>query len=311
MKKLVILTGGNSLEKHISLKSCENILKYFNKDKYIINVINIPEDFNKNIQWIKEIMEISPDIVFSTLHGGAGEDGTMQGLLDMLSIKYVGSRTLSSGLCADKKLSKDIMSFNKIPILQDIFIEKDEEIFKYENEIKELGFPLIVKPNKAGASIGLHLVYNLEQLEKAINYIKSLNDDILIEKYIDGQEVTCCVIERESGLFVLPLLDINVKDKIFDYSAKYNEDGNVNFSLLPNFLQKMIKEISKKVFTILKCEGYANIDLIIKEEEIYVLEVNTIPGFTEKSLLPKAINIMGISISQFLDEMIQYRLNKR
>lgn len=150
MKKLIILTGGNSLEKEISLKSCENILKYISKEKYNIKVINIPENFAENLKWLKEIIEFSPDITFSTLHGGEGEDGTMQGLLDMLSIKYVGSKTLSSGLCMDKKLSKDILKFNKIPILEDIFIKKDEDILQYENQIKELGFPLIVKPNKGG-----------------------------------------------------------------------------------------------------------------------------------------------------------------
>lgn len=104
----------------------------------------------------------------------------------------------------------------------------------------------------------------MEQLKTAVDDIKQLNNDILIEKYITGKEVTCCVIEKEDGLFVLPFLDIKFKNKIFDFSAKYNEDGNVNFYKLPKFLQKMIKEVAKKIFKILKCEGYATIDFIVK-----------------------------------------------
>ncbi len=260
--------------------------------------------------WAKEIIDFKPDIIFSTLHGGFGEDGTMQGFLDMLSLKYVGSKAFSSAICIDKKFSKNILQFNKIPILPDIFLKKEEDIFLYENEIKQMGFPLIAKPNKGGASIGLYLAYNMKELENAIKNIKDLKEDILIEKYILGKEVTCCVIEKNDGLYVLPLLDIKNKNGIFDFSAKYNEDGNVNFSKLPNFMQKMIEEISKKAFKALKCEGYANIDLIVKEEEIYVLEINTIPGMTEKSLLPKAIKIKGIDFSNFFNELIEYRLEK-
>lgn len=310
MKKLIILTGGNSLEREISLKSCENILNYIDKSIYNTKVINIPKNLKKNMGWATEVMNFSPDIIFSTLHGGFGEDGTMQGFLDMLYLKYVGSKAFSSALCIDKKFSKNILKFNKIPILEDIFLKKEENIYLYENEINEIGFPLIVKPNKGGASIGIHLVYNMQELENAIENIKKLDDDILIEKYILGQEVTCCVIEKNDGLYVLPLLDIKNKNGIFDFSAKYNEDGNVNFSKLPNFLQKMIEEIAKKTFKILKCEGYANIDLIVKEEEIYVLEVNTIPGMTEKSLLPKAIKLKGLNFSDFFNELIEYRLEK-
>lgn len=310
MKKLIILKGGNSLEREISLKSCENILKYIDKNIYNIKIVEIPENLKENMNWATEIIHFSPDIIFSTLHGGFGEDGTMQGFLDMLSLKYVGSKTFSSGLCIDKKFSKNVMEFNKIPILEDVFLKKEEDISLYENEINQIGFPLIAKPNRGGASVGLHLVYNMQELKNAIENIKNLDDDILIEKYILGQEVTCCVIEKNDGLYVLPLLDIKNKNGIFDFSAKYNEEGNVNFSKLPNFIQKMIEEIAKKTFKVLKCEGYANIDLIVKEEEIYVLEVNTIPGMTEKSLLPKAIKLKEIDFSDFFNELIEYRLKK-
>lgn len=308
MKKLIILTGGNSLERQISLKSCENILNLIDKSIYKIKVIEIPTKINQK-GWIKQILNFKPDIIFNTLHGGMGEDGTIQGFLDTLSLKYVGSKSFSSSICMDKKFSKNVMCFNKIPVLPDVFLKKNDNISLFLNEIKELGFPLIIKPNKCGASIGLYLAHNMTELENYIEKVKLLNDDILIEKYFDGQEVTCFVVEKNDGLFVLPLLDIN-KNGIFDFSAKYIKKSDINFSNLPNFIQKMIQEIAKKTFLALKCEGYASIDLIVKEEEIYVLEVNTIPGMTKKSLLPKAIEIQGSNFSDFFNEIIEYRLNK-
>lgn len=306
---LTILKGGNSYEREISLKSFENILKYINKEKYNIQIIDINRDSFKDLILTKEILKFKPDVVFNTLHGGEGEDGTIQGFLTMFNIKYVGSKSLSSGICIDKNLSKIIMKVNNIPIIDQVFIKKGEDFLLYESQIRELSYPIIVKPNRGGGSIGISIAENREELIFAIDKIKKLEDDILIEKFIHGKEVTCCVIQSNKGLTVLPLLDINTNNKFFDYSAKYQDETNIDFSTLPRFLQTMIEEVAKKVFNALKCEGYANIDFIIKEEEIYVLEVNTLPGMTEKSLLPKAVSLLNINFTDFLDSIIEFALN--
>lgn len=307
--KLAVLTGGTSIESEISYKSCQNLMCFINYDKYKVKIIEV----SSNLKWIEELTLFSPDIVFSTLHGGQGEDGSIQGFLNTLNIKYVGSKVLSSSICIDKQMTKTIMSSNFIPVVDGIFLPFNSNILAYEEKIKSLGFPLILKPNKGGGSIGINVVDNYSQLLTSIETIKKLNDDILIEKFIYGNEVTCGVIQKDDGLQVLPVLDIsvNLENKFFDYNHKYiNNKDNITFSTLPLFLQTMIQEVSKKVFLALNCTGYANIDFIIKEEQIYLLEVNTLPGLTKTSLLPKAIEGIGLNFGDFLDELITFELNR-
>ncbi|WP_250278241.1 D-alanine--D-alanine ligase family protein [[Clostridium] colinum] len=301
---LMILKGGTSLEREISLKSFENVMQNIDKKKYNILDIDV-----KDIDiLIENIKNFKPHIVLNLIHGGMGEDGTIQSLLSLLNIKYVGSKALSSGICMDKNISKTILKANNIPVIDYVYIKKDENPYLYKVDIDELMYPVIVKPNKGGSSIGIKIAKNIEQVFEAIESIKKLDDDILIEKFISGKEVTCSIVQNKEGLYVLSILDINTNSDIFDYSAKYDKETNIDFSNLPNFLQTMIKEVAKKVFNVLKCEGYVNIDFIIKEDDIYVLEINTIPGFTNKSLLPKALMLCNKSFTDFLDEIIEFAM---
>ena len=304
---LIILKGGISLERDISLKSFDNVIKNIDINKYNILDIDV-EDITK---LIKDINDFKPHIVLNLMHGGIGEDGTIQALLSILNVKYVGSNALSSGICMDKNLSKTILKANNIPIIDYVYIKKDENPYLYKNEIEELVYPVIVKPNRGGSSIGIKVAKNIDEVFEAINYIKNIDDDILIEKFIDGKEVTCSVIQNKEGLYVLSILDININNEIFDYSAKYDEDTNIDFSTLPKFLQNMIEGVAKKAFKVLKCEGYANIDFIIKDDDIYVLEINTIPGLTKTSLLTRAIALSNSKFDDFIDEIINFTLKHK
>ena len=241
---LMILKGGTSLEREISLKSFENVIKNIDTQKY--NILDI--DVIDIDTLIKAIKDFNPHIVLNLMHGGIGEDGTIQALLSMLNIKYVGSKALSSGICMDKNLSKTILKANDIPIIDYVYIKKDENPYLYKNEIDELIYPLIVKPNKGGSSIGIKIAKNIDEVFEAINYIKNLDDDILIEKFIDGKEAICSIVQNKQGLNIISILDINTDSYIFDYSAKYNQDTNIYFSKLPKFLQTMIQEVAKKSF---------------------------------------------------------------
>nr|WP_317359204.1 D-alanine--D-alanine ligase [uncultured Tyzzerella sp.] len=303
---LMILKGGNSLERDISLKSFQNVIENIDKNKY--NILDI-DVININML-IDSIKDFKPHIVFNLMHGGIGEDGTIQALLDVLNIKYVGSKALSSGICMDKNLSKTILKANNIPIVDYVYIKKDENPYLYKNEIDELIYPVIVKPNKGGSSIGIKVCKNIDEVFKAIEHIKNIDDDILIEKFIDGKETICSVIQNKEDLYVLPVLDINRDSEIFDYSSKYNKNTNIHFSTLHKFLQTMIKEVAKKSFNLLKCEGYANVDFIIKDDDIYVLEINTIPGFTATSLLPKGLALSNKNLKDFLEEIINFEMEK-
>lgn len=305
--KVALIDGGDSTEREVSFKTSNEMYKNLDKNKYDVQIITIPND-NTN-DWVMDLIKSKSDIVLSALHGGSGEDGTVQGLLECLNIPYVGTKVLGSALSMDKHLSKQIMQLYNIPVAQDVFIKCNEEFKNYEDDINKLGYPLVVKPNKGGSSIGITIVNTKQELIKAIDLVKQLKDDILIEKYIQGREVTCGLVENKTDIEVLTVLDISANSTFYDYKSKYEDDSTkIVFSTLPKFLQDMIQEIAKKVFIILKCKGYARVDMIVHQEQIVVLEINTLPGMTSHSLIPKAIEAKGLSYSQFLDTLINFEL---
>lgn len=307
--KLGILFGGSSIEREVSICSANEVLNNIDKDKYDIFIYDIPKD-KTDKEWIKKLIDNPPDIVLSTLHGGSGENGNIQGLLNCLCIPYVGSGVLSSALGMNKHISKMIMKANYIPVIDDIFIKKNENIVEYEEKIKQLGFPVIIKPNNGGSSLGISVANNYDEVIKAVNEVINYNDDILIEKFISGKEVTCCVINTENKLDLIYVLDINTLNQFYDYKAKYIDNmTKINISSLPEFLKIMIQEVAKKVFNVLECKGYACIDMIVHEEQIYVIEINTLPGLTKNSLITKASEYSSNGFSKFIDNLIKYELN--
>lgn len=306
---VTLIAGGSSTEREISFKTSDEMYKNLDKSKYNVKLIDIPSD-NSN-KWIIDLINSKSDIVLSALHGGNGENGTVQGLLECLNIPYVGTKVLGSALGMDKYLSKQIMRFNNIPVADDVFMKQGENLKNYEAEIKKLGYPLVVKPNNGGSSVGVSIVSNRAELISAIEIVNKLKDDTLIEKYIKGREVTCGLLETKAGIEVLTVLDITSSSEFYDYKAKYEDDQTkIEFSTLPKFLQEMIQQIAKKTFIVLKNSGYARVDMIVHEEQISVLEINSLPGMTSHSLIPKAISSKDISYSQFLDKIIEFELSK-
>lgn len=305
--KLGILSGGNSIERDISLKSCENLLNSLNNEKYDITVYNV--NIN-NREWILSLISNPPDIILSALHGGRGENGSMQGLLHYLNIPFIGSKVLASSVCMDKKIAKTIMEANHIPTAQDIYIKRTEDINIYKDSLERLGYPLIIKPNRGGSSIGIKICRCFDDIIKGAELIiDKYDDDILIEKFIKGREIACCVLETHNSKEVC-VLDISSKGDIFAYEDKYEKTNTADISNMPEFMQDMIKAMALKTFDCLKCRGYALVDMIVKEEQIYVLEVNTLPGLTKTSLMPKAAEILGINFGEYLDKLIDFEIKK-
>ncbi|MBR1442795.1 MAG: D-alanine--D-alanine ligase [Firmicutes bacterium] len=308
--KVCILSGGDSVEREVSLRSAHNLLDNINKNKYDAYIKKIEKSDRGD--WINSLAEDKPDIILSTLHGGKGENGAVQGLLECMGIPYVGSKVTASALGMNKKVFKELMKYNSIPVAEDIFVKKDEEIELFRQSVENMGYPVIVKPNNGGSSIGISIAEDFEELRLAADIIKDLDDDILIERYIKGKEVTCCVTENENGLDVLPLLEIKTGSRFYDFNEKYNdEQRRVELSTMPDFLQTMIKEIAKKVFNILDCRGYANVEMIVREEQICVIEINTLPGMTKKSPLPKAAEILENGFGTFIERLIEFELHKK
>ncbi len=304
MLKLGILTGGNSIEKEVSLKSCENVLSSIDKNKYDIYVYKV--DIDKD--WHKKLISDSPDIILSTLHGGRGENGAMQGFLHYLNIPFVGSKVLASSVCMDKKIAKTIMNANHIPTIQDIYIKRNENIELYKDSLIQLGYPFIVKPNRGGSSIGIKICNDFNDIVEGVNNIvEQYDDDILIEKYIEGMEIACCILEDKNEKQIC-IINIENKGEIFAYEDKYEKPRIAETSDIPPYMQDMIKSIALKAFDVLKCKGYAIVDMIVKEEQLYVIEVNTLPGLTQTSLIPKAAEILNMTFGEFLDKLIEFEI---
>ncbi len=311
MLRLSVLAGGNSTEHDVSMLSASYIMDSLNKAKYDISLITIPKE--KETGWIRQLLENPPDIVLSALHGGLGENGAIQGLLECMGIPYIGSKVMSSAISLDKQMAKQLMTLNSVQVPEGVLVKHSAPLNEHLAKIREIGFPLVVKPNSGGSSIGVKIVSSELSLIDAVEQVKrEYKDDVLIERYIKGMEVTCGVVETKDGLEVLTVLDIETDNEFFDYEAKYTEHmSKVELSRLPEFMQTMIKEIAKKVFSVLCCTGYGRVDMIVADEQIYVIEMNTLPGLTPHSLIPKAATSGGTTFAQFLDSLINFELEKQ
>ncbi|MCL2708242.1 MAG: D-alanine--D-alanine ligase, partial [Defluviitaleaceae bacterium] len=305
--KIVVLAGGCSTEREVSFMSASEIMKSLDKDRYEAVLLEIGE--SEDTGWIKELLSAGRCLVVNALHGGLGENGSIQGLLECAKIPYIGTGVLGSALCMDKAASKFIMKAHHIPVAEHFRLHGGENISSYFSDINRLGFPLVVKPNQGGSSVGVSIAHTYQELVSAIDKAADCGDGYIIERYISGTEVTCAVIETEGGPVALPVLDIEAAEAFYDYHAKYvSDETKIIPSRLPQYQRELIERIALQSFSVLGCEGYARIDMIVREENLYVLEVNTLPGMTGHSLVPLAASLAGMSFGQLMDRLISFKI---
>ena len=291
--------GGISFEREVSLNTGKEILAHLDRQKYDVEQIII----NRKTELIEKVNGM--DIIFLALHGRFGEDGIVQSILETLEIPYTGCGILSSAVCMDKDMSKKIVKAEGISIPHWIMAKNNFEIDV--DTIEKIGYPVVVKPNAGGSSVGTYIVKGREALHEAIGQALQFDEEVMIEQYISGDEITCSILNGK----MLPVLAIKPNAPFFDYTAKYSEGGADEFVVaLKKELEEKVQEIALKCYQALKCNVYARVDLIVKEGIPYVLEVNTLPGMTKNSLLPKSAQAAGISFSQLLDLIIQYSLER-
>lgn len=298
--KIGVLMGGFSSERQVSLLTGEEIIKNLNKEKYEIIpiVINNKEEIFEKLKGV--------DFIFIALHGEFGEDGCVQSILETLNIPYSGSNPLTSALCMNKRQSKRILKSEGINVANGISLQKTDQLPSSIDSLN-LNFPLIIKPNNGGSSIGISLVNNTDELNNAIKEAFIYCDEILIEEYLKGEEYTVPILNGTA----LPTLSIRFKSSFFNYEAKYTSQDTIEeIALLPDDLKKEIEDISEKSYKLLDCNAYARVDIIVSNGKPYVLELNTLPGMTSASLFPKSAKAVGISFSELLDKIITYSLNK-
>jgi D-alanine-D-alanine ligase len=309
--KLAILTGGDSSEREAALMGGEQVEKHINKEKYDYQVFDLPAD-NTQRDWVKDLVDFAPDCCFLALLGKHGEDGSVQGLLDTLGIAYCGSGVLSSAIGMDKTIQRLICTTAGIPMTEGEPIVPGAD---YEALIAKYGgLPVIVKPNANGSSIGVKIVRDSSEFAPAVQACVDLGDTPIIEKFVPSREMTCGVVQTGDELVALEPLEIKVAEGVefYDYNAKYFDDNTViDFAEIPADVIAKMKQYAVEVFRALQCTGYGRVDMLLDEDNgIHVLEINTLPGMTSHSLLPKAATKRW-DYQTLLDVMIEQGMRTR
>lgn len=299
---LALLSGGDSSEREVSLNSGKQVYDALDKDKYDIVRYDPKTDLPKLIADANRL-----DAALIILHGPNGEDGTVQGLLDLLKIPYQGSGVLGSAVAMNKVISKQLYQRSGIPVPPDVVVHRNDHP-SADDVIDRLGLPVVIKPAFAGSSVGMTIVRSADAIGSALDKAFQHGGTALAEAYIDGVELTCGVMGNDD-LEAFPLIEIIPDDdhEFFDYEAKYT--AGVTREICParidDSLTEKAQSYAKMAHRALFCRGYSRTDLILKGQDIYVLETNTIPGMTATSLLPQAAQVAGYSFSALLDRLIE------
>ena len=297
--KIGVLMGGSSSEREISLKTGRAIEEALKSQG--LQVIGIDVDGCISQRLIKENIQVA----FLALHGKYGEDGSIQGLLEMLKIPYTGSNVLASALAFHKVRTKTIFTYHHIPTPRFISLGKEEDFSTQLERVKERiwGYPLVVKPAQEGSTIGVSLIGNEDALEDACRKAFNYSQEILIEEYIEGREIAVGILDDQA----LPIVEVVPLSGFYDYESKYTI-GKTEY-IIPAPLKKevyqKVQSISLRAHKSLGCKGVSRVDLRLdKNNNPYVLEVNTIPGMTQLSLLPKAAGEAGISFEELVKRIL-------
>ncbi|MCL5102531.1 MAG: D-alanine--D-alanine ligase [Armatimonadetes bacterium] len=342
--RVAVMMGGFSSERAVSLSTGKQILESLDRDKYGaigVDAAMLPGSTRQCLEGASEevgaiaaagsalaqstklvsVQDISsngsglrPDVVFIALHGKFGEDGTIQGMLDLLGIPYTGSGVLASALAMDKSMCKKVLAADGVPVPPSVdFACKDGEWDReaVASAVAKIGYPVIVKPSRQGSSIGLTKVNAPEELNNAIKEAAGYDGLIIVEKYLEGTELTVGVLGNDD-LTALPVIEIVPKSGTYDYKSKY--DPGATEEIVPARISEAdtarAQELGLAAHRSLGCRGASRTDIIMTADGMYVLEVNTIPGMTPTSLLPTAAAAAGISFGRLLDMMIGFALEE-
>ncbi|MDR0606166.1 MAG: D-alanine--D-alanine ligase [Bacteroidales bacterium] len=321
-KNIAVITGGNSGEYEISIKSAQNIAKSLDTDLYQVYPIHLrhnewtftqdttvyhinKNDFSLTIQGKKLFF----DCVFIVIHGDPGENGKLQGYFDMLSIPYMGCNATVSALTFDKHFCNHVVSSYGIKIAPSVCLFKGDTVV--ENDILEkIGLPCFVKPCNSGSSVGMSKVNRKEDLQNALQFAFNHDNQLLIEQYIKGREITCGVVKINNTVQALAITEIISKKEYFDLEAKYNPNlaDEITPAQIPVTIETLCKQTSEQIYQFLGCKGIARLDYIYNETGLYFIEINTIPGQTNESIIPKQLHYLGWDFSQlctlFIEEAI-------
>lgn len=300
--KIAVLVGGPSSEAEVSRRSGKNVFKALQNLGYKNSqIIEVDENIAKNLR------EKGIELVYNAMHGRFGEDGCIQGMLEVMGIPYTGCGVMSSAVCMNKEYTKNILKGAGIPLIKSVLIRKGED---YKNKIQGLKYPFMLKPVSEGSSIGMYKVNTPEEMEECFKKSAQCGQDVMVEEYLEGKSTTVGVLEDKNtkgGLFATEILEFRTKTEWYDYEAKYTA-GMTEFILpaqLSEEMTKKVKETAIEAFKACDCAGVSRVDFLVTKDTPYVLEINTSPGMTDLSDLPAQSAAMGIDY----DSLVQIILN--
>ena len=349
-KHVIILFGGKSAEHEVSLQSAKNIYEAIDKNKYDVTLIGvdrngkwylndaqvllnnsdpaliklnssninlslIPGDDSQKIVNLKNNHSLEKiDVVFPVMHGPFGEDGTIQGLLKLTGIPFVGAGVLGSAVGMDKDVMKRLLKEADIPIAKFLSIKKHQENeWSFDKTFKLLGAPFFVKPANLGSSVGIHKIHDVSEYDKFVYDAFQFDTKLIFEESITGRELECSVLGNENPIASVPG-EVKAQHEFYDYDAKYIDDKGALLQIPADVsptIVKRIQELAIDTFQTLECNGMARVDFFLKENgEILVNELNSIPGFTKISMYPKLWEASGISYTDLIDKLIELAIKK-
>ena len=325
--------GGRSSEHEISLASARSVVEALDPARYDVSEITIGRDGRWELPARAEQRELprrklppaelpvpagadaadglaAVDVVFPILHGPFGEDGTVQGFLELADVAYVGSGVAASSLCMDKDLFKSVMRDKGVPVARSITARRWDR----ERVESPFGFPVVVKPARLGSSVGISIVRSQDELAEAVALAFAHDEKILLEEFLDGIEVECSVLGNESPIASLPGEIVPLSSDWYDYESKYADGGMelVVPARIPEEATRRVQELAVASFLAADCEGMARVDFFVRPDgDVVVNELNTIPGFTATSVYAKLFEASGIGYAELLDRLVELALGRR
>ena len=321
-KNIAIVMGGYSSEAEISLKSGDVVYNSLDANKYALYKVYILKDrwFVKldtqeykidkdDFSFVKKDIKVNFDCVFNAIHGNPGENGALVAYFDLLGIKHTSAPFYQMSLTFNKRDTLSVIKEYGIQTANSYYMHQRDEINTVKI-IEKVGLPCFVKPNRSGSSFGISKVYKEENLEDAIMKACKEDEEILIESFLDGKEVSVGIIEYQGKIEVLPITEIVSENDFFDYEAKYKgKSKEITPARISDVEKKKVINTARKVYRVLNMSGFSRSEFILVDGEPYFLEINTVPGMTEESLLPQQAKEASISLTDLFDNAIQMALN--
>lgn len=324
MYNVAVIAGGDSGEYEVSMRSGAMVMKCIDTTKFNPYLLEISSkswtvlvgeqkytidknDFSFQIEGKKTKF----DVVYNIIHGTPGEDGKIQGYFDLLGLPYTSPGLSCCAITMNKAVSKAIVGTMGLPVAKSVVLQRGKG-YTAEEVISKTGLPVFVKPNSGGSSVATHKVYELKDFNAAVQDAFRHDSEVICEEFVQGKEITGGIFFDGNELICLPITEIVPHHDFFDYKAKYlGESDEITPARISESLKNKVNELTKKVYRILNCEGMVRIDFIIKGEEPYFMEVNTIPGFSEQSIVPQQIRAAGLREIDVITMLLMQAINRR